>query len=378
MFIITTALVFLLILSILVLVHELGHFLVAKKLGVKVEEFGFGFPPKVWGKKFGETLYSINLLPIGGFVKLYGEDEAGGGSLQLPKNSKNTNSPRQETKDQDRAFFSRPIWQRAVIVVAGVFMNFVLAVVIFSYLFAFQGVPTPGNTVSIVAVSHNSPAEKAGLKQGDVIVSIDSNKITDSKSLISYTKLHLGTKMIFFVKRNKEAKTFSITPRIHAPVGEGAMGVALNQDTVVKRYPWYQAPFIGTEEALKDSWLIVQGIGTAFSQAAVQRKVPEGVAGPIGIAQLTGEFVKIGPNAVLSLLSLFSLNLAIVNLLPIPGLDGGRFFFILIEAITRRKTNPKFEAYAHTAGLAFLLGIFALISYYDLVRIFSGQSLIPR
>src|SRR5258706_2597244 len=186
MFIITTALVFLLILSILVLVHELGHFLVEKKLGVKVEEFGFGFPPRVWGKKVGETLYSINLLPIGGFVKLYGEDEAGGGSLHIPKNNSKSSS------DQSRAFFARPIWQRATIVVAGVFMNFLLAVVIFSYLFSVQGVPTPGNTVSIVAVFHNSPAEKAGLKSGDIVVLINSNKITDKKNLIFFTKLNLG------------------------------------------------------------------------------------------------------------------------------------------------------------------------------------------
>src|SRR3990167_9711363 len=145
-----TILVFIIILSVLVLIHELGHFFVAKKFGIKVEEFGFGFPPRVWGKRIGETLYSINALPIGGFVKLYGEDEAGGGKIQI-KNQKSN------LKDINRAFFAKPIYQRVIVVVAGVTMNFLLAFAIITYLLTFEGVPTDGGDVLITDVAKNSP-----------------------------------------------------------------------------------------------------------------------------------------------------------------------------------------------------------------------------
>src|SRR5258705_13063970 len=195
---IITILVFLLVLSVLVLVHEAGHFFVAKKLGVKVEEFGFGFPPRVFGKKIGETIYSINLFPIGGFVKLYGEDEAGGGSLKIT--SKDVGKS-QITSDK-RSFVSRPVWQRAAIVVAGVVMNFLLAFVIISYLFTVVGVATPGSNILIGEVVKNSPAEKAGLKAGDAIISVDGVKLTDPNKVILYTKSHRG-KLITITVKNK-------------------------------------------------------------------------------------------------------------------------------------------------------------------------------
>lgn len=368
-----TIVVFIVILSVLVLIHELGHFFVAKKLGVKVEEFGFGFPPRIWGKKFGETLYSINLLPIGGFVKLYGEDEAGAGRLQIPS-SKN-----QDTKNNKRAFFSRPVWQRASIVIAGVIMNFILATAIISYLFAFQGVPTPGNTVQIVALVKNAPGEKAGLKVGDNIISVDGIAIKSADKLISYTKAHLGKTITLRInKKGLRIKNIEIVPRTKYPSNEGAMGVAVSQNVIIKKYPWYQAPFVGLKESLSESWLILQGLWMALTTALIQRQVPAGLAGPVGIAQLTGQFIQIGPNAVLSLVSLLSLNLAILNILPIPALDGGRLFFILIEGVIGRKVNQKFESYAHAVGMAVLLALIAFVTFHDLIRVFTGQPLLPQ
>ncbi|EKD86491.1 MAG: hypothetical protein ACD_37C00274G0006, partial [uncultured bacterium] len=201
-----TILVFLSILSVLVLIHELGHYLVARKFGIKVEEFGIGFPPRVWGKKIGETLYSINALPIGGFVKLYGEDEAGGGNLKLKlKNEK--------LKDIDRAFFARPIWQRALVVVAGVAMNFLLAIVIVTYLFTFEGIPTPGEKVTISEVVKGSPAEVAGIKKGDLVEKIGNVEIKDTESLIAETRKHLGEKTKITLKRGDQSEVLEITPR---------------------------------------------------------------------------------------------------------------------------------------------------------------------
>lgn len=368
-----TILVFILILSVLVLVHELGHYLVAKKLGVKVEEFGFGFPPRIWGKKVGETLYSINLLPIGGFVKLFGEDDAGGGKL----GSVADEALSAKGKDLKRAFFARPVWQRASIVVAGVVMNFLLAFVILSYLFAVQGVSTPGNDVQVVAIAPHSPAAQV-LKTGEIIKSVDGHNLTNPTQLITYTKAHLGQELTLVVLDSGKAHTVKITPRVHYPADEGAMGVAISPTLHIKKYPWYEAPWVGLKESFSETWMILQGLWMTLTTLAVQRQVPQGLAGPVGIAQLTGQFIKIGPDAVLSLVSLLSLNLAVLNILPIPALDGGRFFFILIEAVTRRKVNPKFEGYAHAAGMVFLLALIALITFHDLVRIFTGQPILPK
>ena len=365
-----TLIAFLLILSVLVLVHELGHFFVAKLFKIKVEEFGFGFPPRVWSKKIGETLYSLNLLPIGGFVKLYGEDEAGGGKIGVSKKI---------TKDLSRAFFARPIWQRLLVVVAGVFMNFVLAVVIISFIFATIGAPTPVNEVIVTSIVKDSPADTAGLKPGDVVQSINGKKIIQSSELISITKENLGEAITLEVKDQKSnVRPVKVTPREKYPSDQGPMGVSIGQKVVVKKYSWYQAPFAGTKEAVKTSVLIVAGVGQVIGEIVRTGSVPQGVAGPIGIAQLTGEFVHSGIYAVLSFLALLSLNLAILNVLPIPALDGGRLFFILIEAVTRRKVPAKFESYAHAVGIALLLALIALITIHDVGRLVSGQPILPK
>lgn len=394
-----TILSFILILSVLVLIHELGHYLTAKKLGVKVEEFGFGFPPRVWGKKIGETIYSINWLPIGGFVKLYGEDDAGAGKVSLSDNGEldmahgKKPSPISHTLSalERRAFYARPIWQRFTIVFAGVFMNFMLAVVLLTFLVSLQGIPTPGKSVVIAAVAPNSPAQKAGLKEGDTVVAVDNQKVTSAEQLISYTKEHLGKQVELQVispkssvtgsqltTNNSSLITIHVTPRVHYPANEGAMGVAVGAPIVYQKYPWYQAPWVGIKEALSQTVMILQGLGQLVTTLVLERQVPQGLAGPVGIAQLTGQVVQIGPYAVMSLLALLSLNLAILNVLPIPALDGGRLFFIVWEAVTRRKISPTVEAYAHAVGMIFLLALIAFITFHDLLRIFSGQSLLPR
>jgi len=368
---IITILVFLLILTILVLIHEAGHFFVAKKLGIKVEEFGFGIPPRAFGIKRGETMYSINWLPIGGFVKLYGEDAAGAGKLKVKSEKLKV--------DLGRAFFARPVWQRALVVGAGVIMNFLLAVVIISYLFGVVGVSIPGNKVIVVDVSSQSPAQEAGIASGDTVESLNGISITSVFQLTQITKKHLDEKVTLKVQtKSQEEKTLQITPRKNYPSGQGPLGVAISQNVITKKYPWYQAPVVGTVETVKTSWLILSGLGTTVSQLVTQRQVPKGVAGPVGIAQLTGQFVQMGPMAVLSLISLLSLNLAILNVLPIPALDGGRLFFILVEAVTRKKVNPKYEAWAHAAGMVVLLGLIALITLHDILRIISGQPLLPK
>lgn len=373
---IVTAIIFILILSVLVLVHELGHFAVAKFFKIKVEEFGFGLPPRIFSIKKGETVYSINWLPIGGFVKLYGEDEAGSGKLKIDKS-------KSKFKDLGRAFFARPAWQRAAVIIAGVAMNFVLAVVIISYLFSAVGVAIPGNKVLIAQVVKNSPADKAGLLAGDTVLAVNNQSVKGPNNLISQTKNHLGETITLKIQRknskqNTEVKEIRITPRKTYPKTEGPMGVSISQNIEVKKYPWYKAPFLGTLEALGQSWLIISGLGMILYQLLFFGVAPGGVAGPVGIAQLTGQFVQVGTYAVLSFVALLSLNLAILNILPFPALDGGRLFFILIELLTGKKVNQRFEGYAHAIGMAILLGLIALVTLHDIFRLITGQPILPK
>ena len=367
-----TIVVFLVILTVLVLIHEAGHFFVAKFFGIKVEEFGFGLPPRAFGIKRGETIYSINWLPIGGFVKLYGEDEAGSGSVgNKPQNV--------NKKDIDRAFFSKPVWKRALVVVAGVVMNLILAVSIVSFLFSYVGVPMPGGIITVEQVVKDSPAQTSGIKTGDLIESINGLALKSTDQLISTTKNYLGKQMLLKIKTQKGVEeTVAVTPRINYPKTQGPLGVSISENVKIKKYPWYEAPFAGTREILNQSGLILVGLGTVVYQLVTTGSVPQDVAGPVGIAQLTGKVVDLGPFAVLSFVSLLSLNLAIINILPIPALDGGRLFFILFEGITRRKVNPTFEGYAHTIGMILLLLLIGLITLHDLFKLITGQPILPQ
>jgi len=411
-----TIVAFIIILSVLILIHEAGHFITAKLFGIKVEEFGFGIPPRALGIKFGETLYSINWLPVGGFVKLYGEDEAGAGRVSLPQKTpsdtvKNKSFAMREeeieitsqdsvikeerieiaekiiTNDKnkskntilDRAFFARPIWQRATVVVAGVCMNFLLAAFLLSVLFAFVGVPSLGNKVSVDAVMSGSPAEKVGLKAGDLIETINGKQIKNTEEVLALARGSAGKEISFKVKTVKGAEeVVKITPRINYPKSQGPMGIVISQSQTVKKYPLYQAPVEGLKEAFNETWLILTGLISLVFALVTKGTIPSDIAGPVGIAQLTGRVVEIGPYAILSFVSLLSLNLAIINILPIPALDGGRLFFILVEAVTGRKVNSTFENYAHMIGMIILLLLIALVTLHDVIRILTGQPILPK
>ena len=258
-------------------------------------------------------------------------------------------------------------------------MNFVLAVAILSYLFSVVGVPTPGNKVNVDVVVKNSPADKAGLKAGDSILSVDNINITNTVQLRSYTDKHLGKQIILKVEtQQSKIEIIKLTPREKYPSDQGPMGVAIVQSSTVKKYPWYEAPFVGTKEALHETGLIANGLAMIVVQIFTRGSIPSDVAGPVGIAELTGTVVKIGPYAVLSFVALLSLNLALINVLPIPALDGGRLLFIVIEGIFRKKVNQTIEGYAHMIGMAILLGLIALITLHDLFRIVTGQPLLPK
>lgn len=348
-----TAVVFFIILSILVLIHELGHFTVARLIGVKVEEFGFGLPPRIIGKKIRGIIYSLNWLPIGGFVKLAGEDES-----PSPKSPKYPKHPKS-------FFFARSKKERALILLAGVMMNFLLAVGISTYLLT-QGVQEPTGHVHIERVIAGSPAEKAGLKKRDIISGYKT-----PRDLIAFVKAHAGETVTLTILRGDQITLISLIPRKDFPTGEGPMGVVIS-DLETRVYPLRQAPFMATKINLERGWAILAGIGAVIGRLVQLKPVGGDVAGPIGIAQVTGQAVKFGWKAVLEFMSILSLNLAVLNILPIPALDGGRLAFVFLEKILGKKVRPAFEQSTHQIGMIILFILIILISINDVLRLSRG------
>jgi regulator of sigma E protease len=356
-----TILIFILILGILVFVHEFGHFIAAKKSGVKVEEFGFGLPPRAIGKKIGETIYSINWLPFGGFVRLYGEDEE---------------NPEKVMKEKSKAFFAKSTGVRAFIITAGVIMNVFLGWLIYTYLYT-QGVSVPTDKVVVEQVAEGSPAESAGLMKGDVIISLTDQGghmyyPKTPQELIDVTNKNLDKQVTVVVDRDGRETTMFVTPRSKAPSGEGAMGIAISPKFIVKTYPLYQAPYLALKQSLLTLKVTLFGFGQLLYKLVTFQSVRNDVAGPIGIGVIVDEARKFGENAVLELMALLSFNLALLNILPFPALDGGRLLFVLIEAVTKKRVNPKWERNLHQIGMAILLTLIVLITINDILRLAKG------
>lgn len=355
-----TALTFLAILIILVLIHELGHFIAAKKNGVLVEEFGFGFPPRIFGKKFGETLYSINLIPLGGFVKLYGEEYHEGEKKKSDK----------KTIPAHRAFVNKTPFQKTIIITAGVVMNFCLGWLLLSILFT-QGVPAPDG-VYIASVQKDTPASEAGLMIGDKLVSISHDKqnviIQASDDLIKSTKTFADQETELIVDREGELITVNIVPRSNPPAGQGSFGIVIEQKIKMQHYPWYTAPYHGLIESLSMIKTIAVEILKIPAQLITKQSTDVQFTGPIGIAKIVGEARKFGIVALMQITAILSLNLAVINILPFPALDGGRQVFIFYEWITGKKTNQNFEHYLNLIGIILLLVLSAVITIFDIQK----------
>jgi len=376
-------LIFIAILSILVLIHEFGHFYTAKKFGVWVEEFGWGIPPRAWGKKFGDTLYSINWLPFGGFVKLYGEDTTEHTALTNPK-----------------SFMSKPVWARSVIVLAGIFMNLVLGVTLYYILLStnnFQSEPLMmlkeykfkfGDTQSrqvVTNLAKDFPAEKAGVIPGDLVLRFKESSaqnwvnITQSSQLINILKDKEGISVDVDFKNvtTGETKIVTLTPQFDEKLGRSLIGVGLGDSVILT----YQKPNQKLFAGFMHSYNVIDYTFSIFGdliQSSVKQKsfkpLGSSVSGPVGIYSVVDQIVETSGAKVFrnlaDITALLSLSLAIMNILPLPALDGGRFIFFAWEGITKKPVSQKIESTIHQVGFLILIGLLILITFKDVWGLF--------
>jgi regulator of sigma E protease len=378
-----TIVVFVIVLSVLVFVHELGHFWVARKMGVKVEEFGFGLPPRAvgflnftsqkeavkpakhwkifWGEQLPEaeegfkaddTVYSVNWLPLGGFCKIKGENG-------------------ENEADRD-SFVAKKIWQRISIISAGVIMNVFLAMALFAVGYMI-GLPQSvddntsqtyitGQKIQIIQVLPNTPAAKAGLKAGDSVISIDGNKFTRDSELQNYNNSHSGKVLDYQVLRGNQTIDFKVTPVTDN--GKGEIGIAI-VNTGLVRYPWYLAIWKGITTAIILLGVIIVAFYDLIKNLILGHGLSAQIAGPVGIATMTGQYARMGFVYLLQFVGLLSLNLAVVNFLPLPALDGGRIIFLLIEKIKGSPVKREVEAAVHNVGFIALILLVLAVTVKD-------------
>lgn len=359
------------ILSLLVLIHELGHFIAARKMGVHVEEFGIGYPPRALKLfRWKETLFSLNWLPFGGFVRLAGDDAE---TFERMADGKESAGVKQDS----HLFSSRSQLQRIIIVLAGAAVNIVFAIIVFSASYAKIGIPTELPHPKIDIVAPNSPAEKAGVQVGDVVLSVNGEEVKNTEVLIGKIQQHRGETVAIQLQRGEtQLEIHSYLRTIgETPSGEGSFGVELN-DVELTHYPIWQMPFRGTYQGLKDSWAFAKMIPRVFGQVLVDLfthgRISDDVSGPIGIVHMAQqeELASQGWMTILTFAAIISLNLGIMNVMPIPALDGGRAVFILLESVLGKRRRAKIEAYANNIGMVALLGLIVLISLKDVWKIF--------
>ena len=337
---------FLPIISLMMFVHELGHFVTARMSGITVQEFGFGLPPRLWGFKRNGVIYSINWIPFGAFVKMLGEEDP--------------TSP--------GSFASKPIGTRAVVLAAGSVMNFLLAVAAFAMVFivGVPGVP-PDGPVNIAQVADSSPAQAAGLQSGDQIVSFDGQPVT-VQSFRDATQSHLDQPIDLQYRRGDETLSATLTPRSNPPEGQGAVGIVISGGLV------HLNPFAAIGQGFVQTVRII-GLTLSVPKMLLEGSIAPSDArlvGLVGMAQETSATVSYVADTgfwypLFFLTGLFSAGLAIANMLPIPALDGGRLFFVILEGIRGRRIPPEREAAYHFVGIVVLLTLMVIISFNDLI-----------
>ena len=366
--------VFVAVLLVLVMIHELGHFVAAKLSKMRVEEFAFGFPPKLFSKKIGETNYAFNLLPLGGYVKITGE------SFDPEE--------REILKKDIKAFQNRPRILQLFVLFAGVFMNIVLAIFIFFVINKSSHLIDASNAeyqkyvtspkVYVASMLKNSPAETAGLKEGDQIISMSAGKsmaeLKSAQSVVEFVKSH--NESAINIVYSREVKNINInrisTSTVSAVYGlvadKKSVGMAVIYGQHIK-LGYYDAARLAILDTYKYTKMTIVGLGSIFTKLIQGENVMDSLSGPVGIAKMVGNASSSGSiEGLLFIIALLSINLAVFNILPLPALDGGRILFVLYEAITRRAINYKFQYYANAIGFLLLISLMIITTYFDIIK----------
>jgi len=342
------------ILILLVFAHEFGHFITAKLAKVKVEEFGIGFPPRIISFKRGETTYSLNAIPLGGFTKMLGEEDP-----TLPG-----------------SLASKSIPIRFLVLSAGSLMNILLPILLLATSFMIPH-DMVMEQVQVQEVASGSPAQIAGIEPGDTILAINDHTIRNRGDVGYFIQLYLGSEINVQLQRGElSQREVSLKPRWNPPEGQGATGISIAgvDSTIIREsYPVWKA----VPSSITHCWQIL----VLFRNEVIGwfiRGTPPQLTGPIGIAELTGEMAKAGLSPLLEFAALISINLAIINLLPFPGLDGGRLIFVALEWVRRgKRISPKREGLVHLIGFVLLILFIMVVSYYDIANIIQGESALP-
>ncbi len=359
--------IFIIILLVLVVSHEFGHFIVAKKSGIRVDEFSFGFPPKLFGKKVGETTYNFNLLPFGGYVKIFGENP----------DEESMNGP-----DSKRSFVNKPKYIQALVLVAGVVMNFLVAWVLLSVGFmsglpASSGNVPEGTTLSnqaltVTSVVKDSPAERAGLKTGDRISLLKTGPYTTEtpspESIQYFIRQHAGEEIKVSFTRESEPQEVTIVPEINKETNSPMIGISMDIIGTL-RLPIHKALWEGLKLSSNLVVATVEGFYNLIASGIRGEGDMSAVTGPIGIVGVVGDAREFGFVYLLSFTALISINLAVINLIPFPALDGGRLLFLLIEKIKGSRIKPQVANTANIIGFSLLMILMVVITYNDIVKL---------
>jgi regulator of sigma E protease len=336
---------------ILIVPHELGHLWAAKAFGIRVDKFSLGFGPRVWSTRRGETEYAVSAVPLGGYVKIAGMQPGEEGV--------------------ERGFQRAPLRQRVVVICAGSLMNYLLAVVLLSTIFMIGFYAVSPDRVVVGEVMEGSPAESAGLQPGDRIVAIQGSAPQDWTDAAQRIAASKGKSLTLTLGGDGEKRMVEVTPRYDEEVDRYLVGITPAVEYI--RYDPARALVQGAERTVYVTRLIFTAVG-----GMIRGTVPAEFTGPVGIAQITGEVAKAGFSPLLEFAAFLSINLALINIFPLPALDGGRIAFVLMEWIRRgKRVSPKIEAMIHMIGFALLMIAIAAVTYQDIIRIIAGESLIP-
>ncbi len=351
-----TIVTFVIVLGVLVFIHEFGHYITAKKSGILVSEFALGFGPKLISKKYGETVYSIRAIPLGGFCNMVGEfppDE------DMPEKDREVY---EKAKKEGRLFTQKSAWKKLAVIVMGPIMNFLLAAVVFILIFSVFGIPVDSSQTTILGqVVPEKPAAEAGLQGGDKIIAIADEKVENWNELAEVINNNGGEVISISFERNNKIQEVSLKPEINEQTGGGIIGIYPKM--VRKRINLFNAIGYG----FMQTWQIIQFTIAGFVQMIVSRSA-EDLGGPIMIASIVGQAARVGLANVLNWTAIISINLGIINLLPFPALDGGRLIFIVIELVRGKPINPEKEGFVHFIGFVILMILMVFIIYKDIVR----------